>query len=384
MIKPGPVAKGASRYVVGEVAPFDQKNEMFCRSRWDPTLSELRQKTWAAEEPREDIPGYALRDFAVEDAVWYLPIEYTGGNNPGNKGLYSWQTKLWGVYGRPKVGVRMEVTDPARMSRHIKKIARYMGASLVGICELDRRWLYSHQYDLHNGAYTHSQIPEEYKYAIVLGYEMNYDLIKMSPARTHGFGLGLIYTKQAVVGSALAQFIRLIGYKAIPMGNDTANSVPLAIDAGLGEIGRIGVLMTPQFGPRVRLNKIFTNLPLVPDKPIEFGVWEFCRRCKKCALNCPGQAIAYGEPTDRINNISNRTGILRWPLDAEKCLGWFAQNKGDRTNCIRVCPFNKPRGLWHDRVKWGVKHTPVLNPLFIRADDMLGYGRRVKAAEFWE
>ncbi len=168
------------------------------------------------------------------------------------------------------------------------------------------------------------------------------------------------------------------------MGNDTANSIPLAIDAGLGELGRLDKLITPQFGPRVRLSKVFTNLPLVPDRPIEFGVWDFCLQCKKCAQNCPAQAISYREPTDEPTSISNRTGILRWPVQAEKCLGWFAKNGGDCSNCIRVCPFNKPRGLLHDTARWGVKHTPFLNPVFLKADNLLGYGRMVKSENFWD
>ncbi len=383
-MKPDVVSKGAGRYVVSKIDRFDQKNEMFCRSRWDPSQSELGKKIWAPEEPRDDIPGYARQDYALENSVWYLPIEYAGGNNAGNKGLYSWDTKLWGVYGKPKGGPELTVDDPARMSKTIKKIGRFLGASLVGICELDQRWIYSHQYVLHDGEYTPIEIPPEYKYAIVLGYEMNHELIQMSPARTHGFGVGLMYTRMAVVGHALAQFIRLIGYQAIPMGNDTANSVPLAIDAGLGELGRLGLLITPQYGPRVRLNKIFTNLPLVPDKPIEFGIWDFCTVCGKCARYCPGQAIPYGEPTDQPASISNREGILRWPLYAEKCLGWFARNGGDCSNCIRVCPFNKPPGILHDAVRWGIKHARFLDRLFDKADSWLGYGRRVGAAHFWD
>ena len=382
-MKPDLVSKGASRYVVGEVERFDQKNEMFSRSRWDPSVSEIGKKLWGSQESYRDIPGHALRDNALRNAAWYLPIEYTGGNTVGNKGLYSWNTKLWGLYGKPNVE-QIAVDDPAKITKSIKKIAKLLGASLVGVCELDRRWLYSHEYNLRTGEHSPIDIPEEYKYAIVLGYEMNDRLIRMSPAPTHEFAVGMAYTRMAVVGSELAQFIRLIGYKAIPMGNDTANSIPIAIDAGLGELGRTGRLITPQYGPRVRLSKIFTNLPLVPDKPIEFGVWDFCRQCQKCAKNCPGQAISYGEPTDQPNNISNRGGILRWPTQAEKCLAWFAQNGGDCSNCIRVCPFNKPPGILHEGVRWGIKHAPFLNPLFLKADDLLGYGQRARAEEFWD
>ena len=375
--------KGASRYVSGKAESFDQKNEMFCRSQWDPTQAELKKKLWVPEEPSDDISGFGLKDYALEDSVWYLPIEFTGGNHAANMGLYKWDTKRWGVYGKPKGG-SLDVNDPVKMSRTIKKIARLLGASLVGITELDRRWLYSHQWDLHNGEHTPIEIPEEYKYAIVLAHEMNYEVMQMSPVRTHGFAVGMCYGRMATIGSMLAQFIRLIGYKAIPMGNDTANSIPLAIDAGLGELGRLGLLITPEYGPRVRLNKIFTNLPLAPDKPIEFGAWDFCTTCKKCASYCPSQAISSGEPTDQPNNISNRSGITRWHLNAEKCINWFAQNRGDCSNCIRVCPFNKPPGILHDAVRWGINHSRFLDPLFIKADDILGYGRRMKAEQFWD
>ena len=382
-MKPDSASKGASRYAVGEVERFDQKNDLFGRSRWDPSLGELSKRLWTTWEPRDDVPGYALQDYALQHAAWYLPLEYTGGNYIGNRGLYSWKTKLWGIYGKPKV-YPLEIDDPSKMSKAIKRIARLLGASLVGICKLDRRWLYSHKYDLDTCESTMIDIPEEYEFAIVLGYEMNDTLIRMSPAPTHDFAIGLCYTKMAVVSAELAQFIRLIGYKAIPMGNDTATSIPLAIDAGLGELGRMGLLITPEFGPRLRLSKIFTNLPLVPDKPIEFGVWDFCMQCRKCVKNCPSQAISSGEPTTQPNTISNRKGILRWPLQAEKCLAWFVQNKGECSNCIRVCPFNKPPGKLYDLVRWGIKHMQFLDPLFIKADDVLGYGRRVKAKGFWE
>ena len=168
-MKPGLVSKGASRYVVGEVEKFDQKNEMFSRSRWDPSLIELGKRLWAPEKPRENTPGYTLRDYALENAAWYLPIEYTGANIVGNQGLYSWNTKRWGVYGTPGTE-QLAVDDPAKMTRAIKKIAKLMGASLAGVCELDQRWLYSHEYDWRNYEYTPIEIQEEYKYAIVLGY----------------------------------------------------------------------------------------------------------------------------------------------------------------------------------------------------------------------
>ena len=86
--------------------------------------------------------------------------------------------------------------------------------------------------------------------------------------------------------------------------NDTALAIPYAIKAGLGEYGRLGLLITKEFGPRVRLGKIFTNLPLAPDRPIRFGVKEFCDTCRRCSEGCPVNAIPSNAPSDEIYNQS--------------------------------------------------------------------------------
>ena len=213
---------------------------------------------------------------------------------------------------------------------------------------------------------------------------MDYGLLKFLPTRTGEAAVTTAYGRMALTTGSMAQFIRYLGYKAIPMGNDTALSIPIAIDAGLGELSRMGTLVTPQYGPRVRLSKIFTNLPLAPDSPIEFGVWDFCMKCEKCAHVCPSQAIMYGEATDKPISISNREGVLRWPLDAEKCFGWFVKTKGACGKCIRVCPFNKPQGILHDWVWWGVKNTRWMDSLFVKMDDLLGYGRKADPKSYWD
>ena len=51
----------------------------------------------------------------------------------------------------------------------------------------------------------------------------------------------------------MAQFLHHLGYKAIPCGNDTAVSIPYAIQAGSGELGRNGLLIIPEYGPHVRV-----------------------------------------------------------------------------------------------------------------------------------
>ena len=98
----------------------------------------------------------------------------------------------------------------------------------------------------------------------------------------------------------MAAFIANLGYPATAnhFSHYDALLVPLAVDAGLGELSRMGYLITKEFGPRVRLAAVTTDLPLVPDKPVDIGVRDFCSICKKCAVCCPSGSIPLGDPTE--------------------------------------------------------------------------------------
>jgi len=243
-------------------------------------------------------------------------------------------------------GQKYAVTDPAEMSRDVKRAAKFLGADLTGICRLDRRWVYSHAYSHPwDGGTEHwpIEIPEEYEYAIVMAIEMDADGILTSPAAPAAAATGVGYSKMTFALTGVAEFIRNLGYEALQCGNDTALSIPLAIDAGLGELGRNGLLITPQYGPRVRLCKIFTDLPLNPDKPISFGVQEFCGKCRQCAKNCkPGAISNDEEPSFQPVCRSNNDGALKWYVNAELCYQFWCENGVDCSTCIAVCPYNKP------------------------------------------
>jgi len=380
------IEQGASRYVVGKVEPFDQKNEMFKRPFWDPKMLELGQKFYEDRVKPKDKPGYRLQDQAMVNASWQLERAFAQGVRGGRKGMYAWDWDGDFAFPRAPSGLKISGADPVAITRHIKMVATFFGASLVGICELDRRWLYSAAYLItpEGGKVAENEIPEGCKYAIAIAVEMDYEGIRCSPAHPASAATGLGYSKMAFIAGLTAQYIRGLGFQAIPCGNDTACSIPIAIDAGLGELGRNGLLITPQYGPRVRLTKIFTDLPLVPDSPIEFGVWDFCMLCGKCAQKCPSQSLMHGEPSAEAHNISNREGIHAWHINAETCLPFWAVNGTDCSNCIRVCPFNKPSGLLHEFVRWGIRNLRGLDRLFLWGDDLFGYDRQGKAGQFWD
>jgi reductive dehalogenase len=377
------VEQGASRYVVGDVTRFDQKNEMFCRPFWDEAKLDLGKKFYMTEVPPKDKPGYELKGQAMVNASWHLENIFAQGVAGGRMGMYAWEWDQIFEYPRVPPGLKINTENPADVTDGIKKVATFFGAALVGVCKLDRRWVYSSAYPLRDQKSVSNEVPDAYQYAVVVAIEMDYKAIGCSPTSPSSAATGLGYSKMAFSAGLLAHYIRGLGYQAIACGNDTACSIPLAIDAGLGELARNGLLITPAFGPRVRLAKVLTDLPLVPDRPIEFGVWDFCIKCEKCAVKCPSQSIRFGEPTDKPNNISNREGLLRWPINAETCLAFWAANGTDCSNCIRTCPFNKPPGWLHDTVRWGVRTLPQLNPFFLWMDDLFGYGKQRHPDRFW-
>ena len=361
---------------------FDQKNEMFKRSIWDEKMQPYRKRFYEEIVYQEKI-GYRKLDYAFSNATWNLEWGFGLGNSRSNYGLYSWDGMVDKMKRYVETGDKV-MESPERMSQIVKKVARFLGAGAVGICRVHPNWVYSHEFNLLSREHSPIDIPEDSHTAIVMAIPMEYDAMRCSPSGVSGAATGLGYSMMAFVANLLASFIRGLGYRAIPSGNDTALSIPLAMAAGLGEGSRMGLLITEKFGPRVRLCKVFTNLPLQSDSYHRLGALEFCKTCKKCATRCPSKAISFGDMATEGHNISNQSGVLKWYVDAEKCFSFWAKNRMSCSICISVCPFNKAPGMVHDAVRALVKRTTLFNALFTRMDCILGYDKIVPAKQFWE
>ncbi len=330
--------------VTSPLKRFNQKYTVLSRTSWDPPFQKLKRQYHETRNKRIQKESL-LGNYAFRDASWYVAntLGTFAGFMHGNDGLYSWKSLEI-----PEENIdselkfrRVKVRNPALMSKKIKNAGRFYGADLVGIVRLNEFWVYSRSYNRLTGKNDPIRLSKRYKFAIVMAIEMDYKKIAASDIEA-STATGLGYSKMAFVSSLLAQFIRNSGYQAIPCGNDTTLSIPLAIDAGLGELGRNGLLITRQFGPRVRLCKVLTDLPLKPDKPIDFGLQEFCEKCKKCLENCPVHAISK-EKTANAITMSSNSGILKWPVNGEMCFRFWCETGIDCNICIKVCPFNKKR-----------------------------------------
>lgn len=258
--------------------------------------------------------------------------------------------------------------DPEEMSKKLKELACYYGAKLVGITELKPYHYYSYR-GRHPEVYG-QKITKHDKYAIVFAVEMDYDIMKSAPQIQVVAESARQYVEGAKIGMLLSYYLRELGYEARNHmdGNYLVVTPLVAQDAGLGEIGRMGLLVTEEYGPRVRLGVVTTDMPLIPDKAVNLGVQNFCIICKKCAQTCPSQAIPWGDK-EKIGNIK------RWKINQENCYTFWRRAGTDCGICMSTCPYSKPNSILHKFVRWSIARSAIARRIFLILDDYL-YGKR--------
>ena len=261
--------------------------------------------------------------------------------------------------------------DSKDISVFIKKNAINMGAHSVGVTELRDYHLYSvgGRGERYNRVYSE----ESHKFAIAFTVEMDHDMIGMGPDAPTVMESARCYQHAADIAVLTAKMIRNLGYSASAHIDGYYKVVcPLvARDAGLGEIGRMGLLITPKLGPRVRISVVTTDMPVKTDKRnFDPTVTEFCEVCKKCAVVCPSKAISK-EPRKKIK------GVLRWQIDQEKCFTYWCKVGTDCGRCVAVCPYSHPDNLFHNSIRFFLKRSYFFRKVAAFMDDFL-YGKKPK------
>jgi reductive dehalogenase len=349
--------------IIGEQKKVDERDTIFSRF-------EHREKSKNYNDYYSLRPEYKT----VDDEIRVLPDILTPEHTKKDPVLFSLAAAeddylknfITLVSGEVKTE-KMEMS-PFDNTQKVKKIIKYLGADICGVCELDQAYVYSH---VGRGPEPFgAEIHLKHKYAIVFAMEMERRMIAASPKPPVLVETERMYVEVAKVAIIVSALIRRLGYEArahIAGSNYQAILPPLAWKAGIGEIGRIGILITEKYGPRVRLGLITTNLPLTPDTPKAFGVQDFCRKCKKCANNCPAQAIPFGDKTEE-------NGVLKWVLNREGCYRFWRKAGTDCAMCLYVCPYSKPRNWFHDSVRKLNSQSSTAQAVSLWADDYF-YGR---------
>jgi len=128
----------------------------------------------------------------------------------------------------------------------------------------------------------------------------------------------------------------------------------------------------------VRIAVVTTDAPLLTDKyRPDPNMIEFCRICRKCAGNCPGNSIPDGE-------MQEVDGVKRWRIDSDKCYRFWCVSGTDCGRCMAVCPFSHRNNIFHNLIRFLIRHSRLFTHFAFHADNLL-YGRKpaIKKSVDW-
>ena len=265
-------------------------------------------------------------------------------------------------------------TDASSLTDFIKEWVKKSGAKGVGITRLKDIHLYSHK---GRGNAYGIEILRRHEFAIAFTVEMDKAMIDKAPDAETIMESSEQYLKAGTIANQISLFIRKLGYTASPHfdGNYEVICPLVARDSGLGEFGRMGLLMTPNLGPRVRIGVVTTSIPLITDSySPDFSMFDFCTQCKKCADNCPSRAISFKPMTEK-------DGVHRWTINHEACFTYWNTIGTDCGKCIQVCPYSHPDNLLHRLVRKGIKNSRLFSSFALRMDDLF-YGRKPNSKKY--
>lgn len=334
----------------------------------------------------DDVDGYTLKDQALADSHVGVGKSFLGPQKaatPEERGVPNWEG------------------SPEEAAKIIRAAMRHFGAATVAFIELDdntRKLIYGVDPDGKDLIFTDDPIatetedaryiPNACKYAIVFTVQMSQETMRRCPTPLGGQTTNLAYKRGESIQASTQEFLRGLGYQGL--GESSTNALGIApalgVMAGLGELSRLNRLITPEFGPMVRVFKMLTDLPVAVDKPIDAGIMEFCKRCKKCAEACPSESLSYeDEPTWEVQGGWNNPGHKAYFENAVTCRAYWREQAGTNCGiCFAVCPFSKKDKAWvHEWVKASASTVPALDGFFRSMDDAFGYGIQASAEEWW-
>ena len=203
---------------------------------------------------------------------------------PGREGTPLWQT----------VDSDLRKTDPDVLTQRIKDYSRFLGISKTRVTKLKKEWVYtnySHPYTPYE--YGRPTDDMEYPNIICLAMKQNLAVMRSGDHYVPCLEVGWRYALTSLSAFTLANLIRSWGFRARPLPSENAPYmvVPAFVDAGMGEQGRMGICVTKEFGNCFRPAAVATDMPMTIDKPVDFGLQEYCENCGVCADACPVGAI---------------------------------------------------------------------------------------------
>jgi NAD-dependent dihydropyrimidine dehydrogenase PreA subunit len=223
----------------------------------------------------------------------------------------------------PVAASRRTFASQETAASELKSVARELGARLVGITRVTDAALYEGH-----------EVP--YESAICVGLPMDREEMRHAPQRRAAVEVMRTYRQVGRIAVELAERIRAMGWPARAYGNPNCTDIlhiPLAIGAGLGQLGKHGSMISEEHGSNFRLAAVLTDVPLAADDQVDLGVDDLCQVCRRCVDDCPPRAIFEEKQLVR--------GERKWYVDFDRCVPYFTKTYGCSI-CIEVCPWSEP------------------------------------------
>jgi reductive dehalogenase len=348
------------------------------------------------ERMKNDEPGSRLQDFALHyasETYFAAGVDmFSGGFILKLLDIRAAISTL--IHPPEELGVPPWKGTEEEASAMVEAAGIHLGASQVGFTALNPAWLQD-TVDIDPGVeeITSTQdgrtlVPERMKYVIVLAGQVPMAAQTRAPSQIGDAADRSGYENRQMAFERMRQFIRGLGYRAEMMPGMMTPTIPFGLMAGLGEMGRMNRLVSPLYGGAIRLETMLTDLPLALDKPIDFGLQEFCRGCKKCAKACPANAISMDEePSWEPRGPYSTRGKKVWYDDCDRCMNYQAGQQLYCGACLAACTWNKDnKTALHAVAKALGAKLPALASFMAFMDDLFGYGLapKEKYNDWWD
>ncbi|MCM1564505.1 MAG: reductive dehalogenase [Dehalobacter sp.] len=346
--------------------------------------NESRQKI---ENIENHVPGFSLRDYVLND-VFKSDTSINGDllgpsiPSPIDRGVPIWEG------------------SPEEAARIIRIAMRMFGAAQVGFVELNentKKLIFSTDPDgkvidfedteLAYETADKRVIPNKARWVIAYTVRLSVENMKHAPSLICNLATRSGYSRARYIQNHTQAFIKGLGYQCIGqvVQNGLGISPAFSVLAGHGEMSRLNRMITPEYGPMVQTFLLITDLPVATDQPINAGILEFCRTCKKCSESCPSAALnTEDEPSWEVQGDWNNQGHRAFFENGVRCNAYWKEVGSSCSICFSVCPFSKKNSAWvHSLVKASISTTPLLNSFFRSMDDALSYGAQKGLEEWW-
>ena len=246
---------------------------------------------------------------------WWSTLQFTARNQRSDRAMRKTATV---IPQRPA-----HDADAARFTAELKAKAASLGLSAIGIAPFDRKYIFAEAQSWWFGPWV-----------IVCVQESNWDRAQLLPIEAaNETAAASADTELHMRVARLASWIHSHGYRARanhPHGSHLVQH--FAVEAGLGQMGLNGQLLTPIAGSRCRITTINTDAPLVSGTPRDFGIPKLCDTCKVCIRRCPAGAIPARRGMYR--------GVERVQIREDRCWPTVAQARACAI-CMKVCPVQR-------------------------------------------